>query len=557
MNTLGTVPIHGRSAVREARRKILKLADALGVDEISATRLAAATSEIGRHMTPTADVPDPRLVVRLAHSPSGLRICLDFHDDNVANVAQRIINLTDGTSHLPAGQPGVRAFSRTLSIPPPSPAMLAKCESIIMEKGRELLMSELTSTNRELEASFERLRREKSDKQRMESELNIGRDIQRNLLPLVFPPFPERSEFDIFATLQPAREVGGDFYDFYLVSEDHLCIVIGDVSGKGVPAALFAAVTKTLLKSRGAMDPSPASIVTHANEELEHGNENAMFVTLWLGILHIPSGRMLYTNGGHNPPYVLRSDGSTEVLKRRHGPVVGAMDGLAYREDEFTLQPGDVLFLFTDGVTEAMNTDRALYGDDRLVALLGGLSSHAVRAVADDVIDDVMRYAGAAEQADDITLLCLSYAGASLAQSATLSVELQNDLSEIGRIRTLVATFLSERQVVKRSQGRLFMVLDELLSNSIMYGYDDSEAHPIGLRIDHRANFVVCTISDDGKPFNPLEIAAPDTSASLEERVVGGLGIHLVRQMMNEVSYRRVVERNEVRIVMEVETQTP
>ena len=167
-------------------------------------------------------------------------------------------------------------------------------------------MAEVQARNIELKDSLENLRRTRSAKERMESELNIGRDIQMSMVPVNFPPFPDRTEFTIYATLQPAREVGGDFYDFFLIDDDLLCVCVGDVSGKGVPSALFMAVTKTLIKSMAKNDSSPASILTHVNDELSHNNESSMFVTIFLAIMNVSNGQLTYCNAGHNPPLEIK-----------------------------------------------------------------------------------------------------------------------------------------------------------------------------------------------------------------------------------------------------------
>jgi PAS domain S-box-containing protein len=200
--------------------------------------------------------------------------------------------------------------------------------------------------------------------ERMSEELNFAKEIQMSLLPLIFPAFPTRAEFNIFAHLIPAREVGGDFYDFYFLDEDHLCFVIGDVSGKGAPAALLMAVSKTLIKSRAMDDFQPSSILTHVNNELSQNNDSAMFVTVFLGVLEINTGRLVYCNAGHNPPFIHRASGGLEKLDDFHGPVIGALPNLTYKESTISLRVDDIITLHTDGVTEAMNPKEVPYSDD-------------------------------------------------------------------------------------------------------------------------------------------------------------------------------------------------
>jgi sigma-B regulation protein RsbU (phosphoserine phosphatase) len=194
----------------------------------------------------------------------------------------------------------------------------------------------------------------KKHKERMEQELNVAHDIQMSMLPATFPPFPDRDEFNVHAILKPAREVGGDFYDFFFINDDELCLVLGDVSGKGVPAALFMAVTLTMIKTQAVDDPSPASIVTRVNDELSADNPASMFVTLFIAIANVRTGEVRFTNAGHNPPYILRNDSSLDCLDQRHGPIIGAVEGVAFREDQAQLEAKDTLVIFTDGVTAAL-----------------------------------------------------------------------------------------------------------------------------------------------------------------------------------------------------------
>jgi sigma-B regulation protein RsbU (phosphoserine phosphatase) len=279
---------------------------------------------------------------------------------------------------------------------------------VIEVGGVEIDITELKRTEEALQEAYGTI---KDQKERMQDELNIGREIQMSMVPLVFPPFPDHGEFSIFATLQPAREVGGDFYDFYFIDEERLCFCIGDVSGKGVPSALFMAMAKTLLKSRAADDASTASILTHVNEELIANNKSWMFVTIFAGILNIRTGELVYTNAGHNPPYLRRKDGQWQRLDQRHGPVIGAVEGMVYKEERDTMGPGDILFLYSDGVTEARDPENQMFSEDRLKELLhAGNTDDAVAAV-DNTVAAVRAFEGGAEQWDDITVLGLEFHG--------------------------------------------------------------------------------------------------------------------------------------------------
>jgi len=248
-------------------------------------------------------------------------------------------------------------------------------------------------------------------KERLESELKIARTIQMSFLPKKFPPFPEIDAFSLHAGLVPAWEVGGDLYDFFLLGPEKLLFLVGDVSGKGVPAALFMAVTKTLVKGIAEQETDPAVILTKVNRELCVDNESMLFVTMFLAILDIPSGEMTFSNAGHNPPARIAPDGTVSWLPLPRGLFLGIMEDSVYRTGAVTLAPGERLFAFTDGVTEAQNTAQELYGSDRLQAVLVRSASLEPEALDAAVMQAVTEYAGEAEQADDITVLTLLYRG--------------------------------------------------------------------------------------------------------------------------------------------------
>ena len=246
--------------------------------------------------------------------------------------------------------------------------------------------------------------------ERMEDELNVGKDIQMSMLPVKFPAFPERQDIDVFAKLIPAREVGGDFYDFFFIDEDNICFVVGDVSGKGVPAALFMAVTKTLIKAAANNVKSTAKILTLINNEISKGNENSMFITVFLAILNTATGQIMYTNAGHNPAYILRQgDYDIQKLSELHGVAIGAMEGVEYKETVLQLDPGNTVFAYTDGVTEAQGLQGKLYSEKRLHNLLKDFKFAGCKELVDYVMDNVVIYEEGAEQADDITLLAVQF----------------------------------------------------------------------------------------------------------------------------------------------------
>ncbi len=250
-----------------------------------------------------------------------------------------------------------------------------------------------------------------AEKERISAELDVAHTIQISMLPSIFPAFPERREFDIFASMTPAREVGGDFYDFFMLDDDRLAIVIADVSGKGVPAALFMVIAKTLIKNHAQNGESPAEVFTSVNNQLCENNEAGMFVTALLAILNLKTGVLTYANAGHNPPLIKRADAGYEYLRMRPGFVLAGMENIAYRQAETVLAPGDRFFMYTDGVTEALDTNQTLYGEARLLECLNASDANnpSMRDLTACVKLSIDEFAAGAEQADDITMLSLAF----------------------------------------------------------------------------------------------------------------------------------------------------
>ena len=271
---------------------------------------------------------------------------------------------------------------------------------------------EFDSLSNDINATVDTLKKYiKEAEERIDAELAFAKAIQHSALPSVFPPYPNRKEFEIYATMHTAKEVGGDFYDFYFVDDDNLAFLMADVSGKGIPAAMFMMQSKTIIKSCAESGMSVEEVFTVANEKLCEGNEAGMFVTAWMGILNTKTGKVLFANAGHNPPLVKHADGTYEYLKSRPGLFLASMEGIRYRKNEFDLEPGDAIYLYTDGVTEATDVNDELYGEDRLHAVLEKHKDASVRAVCDEVKRDVDAFVGEAPQFDDITMLALRYLG--------------------------------------------------------------------------------------------------------------------------------------------------
>lgn len=257
------------------------------------------------------------------------------------------------------------------------------------------------------------LKREKaveSAKHVIEGELKAAREIQMGILPKMFPPFPDKPELEVYAVIEPAKEVGGDFYDFFYVDDHRFCFIIGDVSGKGVPASLFMAVTKTLIKTRALEGLSPDAILNTVNDELSSDNPSAMFATIFCAIMDTGNGEIVFANGGHNPPYVLHRDGHVSEIETEPGPIVGAIDGVVYCCEGTKLDSGESIFLYTDGVSEAMDKSAGFFSTDRLEdALLRADPRQHARTGVEGVMEQLKTFCNGAEQSDDITMMMIRY----------------------------------------------------------------------------------------------------------------------------------------------------
>src|SRR5262245_5670027 len=393
-----------------------------------------------------------------------------------------------------------------------------------------------------LRQSVRELKETTAAKERIESELKIARDIQMSMVPKTFPPFPNRPEFDLYAILVPAREVGGDFYDFFFIDDNHLCFAIGDVSGKGIPAALFMAVTRTLFRTTASKVSGPDKILSLLNLEMCRDNDTCMFVTVFCAVLDIRTGEVEYSNGGHNLPYLV-SHGQTSPLKNTGGMVLGFTEDVTYRAEKIVLRAGDGLFLYTDGVTEAMDERGNQFSEHRLAEFLQQANGSSATELIRGAVDQVRRHSAGAPQSDDITALALKYL-LTEATTEAIVVELKNSLLEIERLARIADDFGQRHRLDAQTSHNLKVALDEILTNIISYAYADAREHSIVTRFSLGKGKLTVEVEDDGRPFNPLNTPEPDTKQLLEERPIGGLGIHLVRKLMDELEYRRQNDTN-------------
>lgn len=386
-----------------------------------------------------------------------------------------------------------------------------------------------------------------ANKERIESELRIARAIQLGMVPKVFPPFPEREDVDIFARVIPAREVGGDLYDFF-IEDEKLYFIIGDVSGKGVPASLVMAVTCRLFRTVASYVKTAEGIATTLNNALSESNESNMFCTAFVGILDLKSGCLQYCNAGHNPPIVIKPEGDAEILKVTQNLAMGVWYDFAYVGESCHIDRGASLFLYTDGITEAEDVNKSLYGEQRLLQLLQKQELQSPRTITENVLDDLDKYATGAVQSDDITVLCCKLSDESEDMNYR-QIVLKNRIEEIARMSAFVEEISQEFNLSMENTFNINLAIEEAVTNIIMYAYPQGEEHEFTLMVRHVVDRLIFKLIDSGKEFDPTVQPDADVTLSLEDRPIGGLGIFLIRKVMNTVTYRRIDDKNVLTMV--------
>ncbi len=393
-----------------------------------------------------------------------------------------------------------------------------------------------------LESYIANLSRVTAEKERIGAELDIAKNIQASMLPCIFPAFPERREFDIYATMDPAKEVGGDFYDFFMVDERHLAIVMADVSGKGVPAALFMVIGKTLINDHTVPGKDLGEVFAEVNNMLCESNSEGLFITAFEGVLDLATGEFNFVNAGHEMPFILKAGGEFESYKIRPGFVLAGMENMKYRAGSITLGAGDKIFQYTDGVTEATNSENKLYGMDRLKAALNSVKNAAPAEILGAVKADIDKFVSGAPQFDDITMLCLEYK-AKMGEGCVITVPAAAE--SIDKITEFINAELEKLDCPKKTQKQIDIAADEIFSNIAHYAYESKDGSAeIRLEKSDNPKAVTLTFTDSGIPYNPLEKPDPDVTLSADEREIGGLGIYIVKKTMDEVKYERKDGKN-------------
>ena len=377
----------------------------------------------------------------------------------------------------------------------------------------------------------------------IESEIKVASAIQSSMLPRVFPPFPERKDIDLYATMIPAKEVGGDFFDFFIRNEK-LFFCIGDVSGKGVPAAMLMAVTHSLFRAASAHESDPGVIVRNINETVCLDNESNMFVTLFLGVLDLPSGRLRYCNAGHDCPFVLGDQLST--LDCVPNLPIGVLSDMKYLTQEYTFESSSTLFLYTDGLTEAMDASHNQFGESRTKPLLESCGKQGLgpRQILDAVLEGVHAFVKDADQSDDLTMVALSYTPSPFSTILSESLTLNCDIARVPELNDFIMSVTERLGMDPSLTGQVQMAVEEAVVNVMNYAYPEKRNGFVTIKALSDGHELRLVIIDSGIAFDPTKKEKADVTLSVEERPIGGLGIFLVRELMDSVNYERVDGRN-------------
>ena len=389
-----------------------------------------------------------------------------------------------------------------------------------------------------------------AEKERIGTELALATRIQADMLPNIFPPFPERTDFDVYASMNPAKEVGGDFYDFFLIDDKHLGMVMADVSGKGVPAALFMMISKILVQNYAMTGRSPSQVLRAVNAQICANNREEMFVTVWFGILDTETGKITAANAGHEYPVMKKAGGDFELVKDKHGLVIGAMDGVSYKEYEITLTKGSKLFLYTDGVPEATNADNEMFGTDRMLDALNKDRNASSMGILRNVREAVDGFVQGAEQFDDITMLCLEYKGDPNVKGNFKEFSVPAEEGKLSQVIEFIEQQLEKAGCSAKTKMQISVAAEEIFVNIAHYAYAPGTGiATVRMAVAGSPAAATITFIDRGAPFDPLGKADPDVTLPAEERQIGGLGIYMTKKTMDEVRYEYKDGQNRLTLV--------
>ena len=436
----------------------------------------------------------------------------------------------------------------------------------------EMLANSFEHMDTELRAYIKENTEITAERERIVTELSLAASIQKDMLPGKFPAFPDKTEIDIYAAMTPAREVGGDFYDFFLIDDRHIALVMADVSGKGIPAALFMMKSMIMLRNSAMSGNSPKAVLEEVNNELCRNNQEKMFVTVWFGILDLDSGRLIAANGGHEYPIFRKPEGLFELIKDKHGFVLGGISGMRYTEYELQMDPGACLFVYTDGVPEATDKDQNFFGTERTVAALNRQPAETPQALLNNISMAVADFVQDASQFDDLTMMSVKYLGkperkpadteeqqnagpAGSGSSAwqpgdvrtaegidvvkpEMEIQVAPVIENIQTVTNFVIDDLKDRGCSAKIIRSISIVIDEIFGNIVKHG-KRTENNPVTVRKEFETgpSSLVLTFEDDNAPFDPLAREDPNTALPAKKRVVGGLGIFMVKKSVDDIQY--------------------
>ena len=392
--------------------------------------------------------------------------------------------------------------------------------------------------------SMKHLQETTIEKERYSSELRVASKIQMDMLPKVFPPFPERKDIDLYGWLDPAKEVDGDLYDFF-IRDEKLFFCIGDVSGKGMPSALVMAVVHSLFRTFASHQTNPSVIVQNLNEYICQGNESGMFVTFFVGVLDLPTGRLRYCNAGHDRPIIISPDEVRTLPAKPHLPL-GVMDYI-YVTQEDKLKAGDTLFLYTDGLTEAMDVKHRQFTLKRVMTAIEESRQNkrtTPKVLIEDMVERARQFVQHATQSDDVTLMALTYTPQTEEVLMHRSLTLKNDVKAVKVLNDFIKDVNQSLEIDPSLGMSLRLAVEEAVVNVMDYAYPPGTEGEMTIDVDVTADRLRYTLTDQGMSFAPTDVMRADTTLSVEDRPIGGLGIFLVRNLMDVINYERFEGKN-------------
>ena len=418
---------------------------------------------------------------------------------------------------------------------------ISKGEDIHITIAKPEEFAELASTFDKMTKNIKTITKER---ERIDSELSIARSIQESSLPNIFPPFPDKKEFDIYASMQPAKQVGGDFYDFFFIDDENFMFLIADVSGKGVPAALFMMTVKTLISNIAQVGHSPKELIETVNRKICLTNKQGLFVTMFIGIVNINTGKITYINCGHNQPLIKTENNEYKYMETNSNIVLGAFDNTEFDVCESQLKAGDTIFAYTDGITEALNANDEMYGEERLLTCLNKYHNEDIQKLADNVKHDILEFTNSVPQSDDLTMLIFKYNNQTL-KRIFKDMAIQENYKSF---YTWLHDTCEEWKLNPELINKLDMCCEELYANITFYSYPPKTGI-IEVTISKTTDKIILQFEDEGIPYNPLEKADPDITLPPEQRPCGGLGIFMVKEMADDIKYQHIGNKNVLTVI--------